>query len=156
VERMRHEPLGALLELLLREVADVVSRGEHITGAADHYASRVERARVAGARRPRRARRAGASRSLQDDERVTFGNRLSLLADDLLHRAGVLGLDGHLHLHGLEDYERVALLDLLTDLALDLPDRPCDVSLDVGQPFLLRVRVWGSGAAPYRRDRLPT
>src|SRR5918995_400330 len=71
--------------------------------------------------------------SLQHDERVTLGDRLPLLADDLLDLAGVLGLNGHLHLHRLEDHESVALVDLLPDLALDLPDRPRDVRLDVRQ-----------------------
>src|SRR5215211_4872925 len=74
-----------------------------------------------------------ASASLQDDERVALGHRLALLADDLLHDSLVLRLDRHLHLHRLEDYECVALLDLLADLTFDLPDGSCDVSLDVGQ-----------------------
>src|SRR4051812_33387138 len=73
------------------------------------------------------------ARSVEDNERVAFRDRLPLLARDLLDRAVVLGLDGHLHLHRLEDHERVALLHLVADLALDLPDGSGDVGLHVGQ-----------------------
>src|SRR3954465_16064109 len=81
--------------------------------------------------------------SVKNDQGVALRNRLPFLALDLGDRAVVLGLDGHLHLHRLEDHERVALLDLIADLALDLPHGPGDVGLDVRQlPFLLmRVRV---------------
>src|SRR3954447_21464487 len=68
-------------------------------------------------------------RSLEHDERVALGDGLALLAGDLLDLAGVLGLHRHLHLHRLEDHERVALLHVLADLALDLPHRAGDVSL---------------------------
>src|SRR3954453_5797952 len=71
--------------------------------------------------------------SAEDNESVALRDRLPLLARDLLDRAVVLGLDRHLHLHRLEDYERVALLDLVADLALDLPDGSGDVGLHVGQ-----------------------
>ena len=47
-------------------------------------------------------------------------------------RAGVLGLDGHLHLHRLEDHDGVALVDAVADLDLDLPHRARDVGLDLG------------------------
>src|ERR671912_772802 len=70
---------------------------------------------------------------LKDHQRVALGDRLALLAFDLLDGALVLRLDRHLHLHRLEDDERVALVNLLADLTFDLPDRSCDVSLDVGQ-----------------------
>ena len=43
----------------------------------------------------------------------------------------VLGLDRHLHLHRLEDHDRVALLDRVADLDLDLPHGARDVGLDV-------------------------
>src|SRR3954452_6276089 len=69
---------------------------------------------------------------LKDHQRVALRDRLTLRAGDLCDGSFVLGLDGHLHLHRFEDDEGVALGDLLADLALDLPDRPCDVSFDVG------------------------
>ena len=46
-------------------------------------------------------------------------------------RAGVLGLDRHLHLHRLEDHDGVALVDLVADRDLDLPHGAGDVGLDV-------------------------
>src|SRR3954469_1215123 len=69
----------------------------------------------------------------EDDKRVALRDRLALLDEDLLHGALVLRLDGHLHLHGLEDRDGVALRDLLPDLDLDLPHRSGDVRLDVRQ-----------------------
>src|SRR4051794_30146629 len=69
----------------------------------------------------------------EDNECVALGDRLPFLAHDLGNRALVLGLDRHLHLHRLEDHERVALLDGVADLALDLPHGSGDVGLDVGQ-----------------------
>src|SRR5215211_7016716 len=80
--------------------------------------------------RMRSTRSAGSSSSslpdassvlLKDHQRVALGHGLALLDDDLLHGPLVLGLHWHLHLHGLEDRDRVALLDLLSDRALDLP-----------------------------------
>src|SRR3954447_9517595 len=62
------------------------------------------------------------ARLLEDDERVALVHRLTLLAQDLRDGAGVLGLDGHLHLHRLQDDDGVALLDRVADLAFDLPD----------------------------------
>src|SRR5215210_1023472 len=41
--------------------------------------------------------------SAEDNERVAFVDRLALLAEDLPHCSGVLGLDRHLHLHRLQD-----------------------------------------------------
>ena len=70
---------------------------------------------------------------IEDDKRVALRDRLALFAEDLLDRALVLCLHGHLHLHGLEDHDGVALLDLLTYLHLDLPHGSGDVRLDVGQ-----------------------
>src|SRR3954452_9712838 len=69
---------------------------------------------------------------LQDDERVALGDRLTFRAADLRDRAGVLGLDGHLHLHRLEYHQRVAFVDRLAHLALDLPHRSGDVRFDLG------------------------
>src|SRR4051794_30994989 len=109
------------------------SRGRGRRGAS--------RSRSRAAPPPRRARRAAAcpmrARSLEHYERVALGDGLAFLAGDLLDLAVVLGLDGHLHLHRLEDHERVALLHVLSDLALDLPHRAGDVSLYIGQAFLL-------------------
>src|SRR4051812_12820638 len=70
---------------------------------------------------------------VEDNERVAFRDRLPLFARDLRDRAGVLGLDRHLHLHRLENHERVALFHFVADLALDLPDGSGDVGLHVGQ-----------------------
>src|SRR5437016_7794701 len=69
----------------------------------------------------------------EDNERVALGHRLALRDDDLLDDPGVLGLDRHLHLHRLEDHDRVALLDAVAHLHLDLPHGARDVGLDVGQ-----------------------
>src|SRR3954465_7995720 len=74
-----------------------------------------------------------SSRLLKLHQRVALGDRLPLLDQDRLDGPLILRLDGHLHLHRLEDRDGVALGDLLADLALDLPDRPGDVRLDVRQ-----------------------
>src|SRR3954452_7030098 len=66
-------------------------------------------------------------------QRVALRHRLALHDEDRLDRALVFRLDGHLHLHRLEDRDGVAFGDRLADLALDLPDRPGDVRLDVRQ-----------------------
>src|SRR5438552_2211734 len=67
----------------------------------------------------------------EDDQHVALVDGLALLAADLGDRAVVLGLDRDLHLHRLEDHQRVALVDLVTDRDLDLPDVAGDVGLDV-------------------------
>src|SRR3954471_7333428 len=71
------------------------------------------------------------TRLIEHDEGVALVDRLTLLAEDLLDGAGILGLDRHLHLHRLEDDDGVALLDRVTDRALDLPHRAGDVGFDV-------------------------
>src|SRR5437764_14569952 len=81
-----------------------------------------------------------SSRLVKHHQRVALRDRLALLAEDLGDRPVVLGLHRHLHLHGLEDQERVALGHLLPDLALDLPDGAGDVSLYVRQLLLLCSR----------------
>src|SRR5215212_4028910 len=65
----------------------------------------------------------GTGSLFEHDEDVALGDRLALLAADLGHLTRVLGLYRHLHLHRLEDDDRVALVDLVADLDLDLPDR---------------------------------
>src|ERR1700733_6966842 len=57
------------------------------------------------------------SGSLEDNEGVALGDRLALLAQDLLDDSGILGLDRHLHLHRLEDHHRVTLLHPVPALA---------------------------------------
>src|SRR4051794_39215440 len=69
-----------------------------------------------------------AVRLFEDDENVALGDRLALLAADLGHLAGVLGLDRHLHLHRLEDDYRVALVDLVADLDSNFPALPVMVA----------------------------
>src|SRR4051794_3026131 len=71
-----------------------------------------------------------AGRLVEHDEGVALVDRLALLAADLHDGARVFGLDGHLHLHRLEDRDRVALLDAVADRALDFPYRAGDMSLD--------------------------
>src|SRR5438105_10716945 len=66
---------------------------------------------------------------LEDNERVSLGDRLTLLDQNLLDHAWILGLDRHLHLHRLEDHDGVALLHAVADLDLDLPHGPGDVGL---------------------------
>src|SRR5215211_559834 len=68
----------------------------------------------------------------EDDEDVALLHRLALLDPDLLHRAGILCLDGHLHLHRLEDDHGVALVDLVAGFDLDLPNSSGDVRRYVG------------------------
>src|SRR5512132_924643 len=58
-------------------------------------------------------REASAAALLEDHEGVALVHRLALFAEDLLDDAPILGLDGHLHLHRLEDDDRVALLDVV-------------------------------------------
>src|SRR3954452_13661868 len=70
-------------------------------------------------------------RLLKDDQRVPLGDRLALRAPDLLDPPLVLVLHRHLHLHGLEDHDRVALLHRVADLDLDLPHGAGDVRLDI-------------------------
>src|SRR5919199_1523163 len=82
-----------------------------------------------------------ASPSAEDKERVALVDCLALLAEHLLDGSGVLGLQRHLHLHGLEYDDRVALVDLVPDRDLDLPDDAGDVRLDVGHGRPPRVRV---------------
>src|SRR5437762_10015077 len=50
---------------------------------------------------------------LEDNECVALRDRLPLLAEDLFHRARILGLDRHLHLHRFEDHDGVPLVHLL-------------------------------------------
>src|SRR4051812_17414582 len=76
--------------------------------------------------------RARASPSLEDNEGIALRDRLALLDEDLLDRALVLGLDGHLHLHRLEDRHGVTLLDRVPDGHFDLPHRARDVGFDLG------------------------
>src|SRR5215212_9431537 len=87
----------------------------------------------------------GVMRLLEDDEDVALLHRLALLDADLLDGAGVLGLDGHLHLHRLEDHHRVALVDLIAGLHLDLPARSGDVGGNVGH--------WRGRIAPLPEER---
>src|SRR3712207_6888580 len=54
-------------------------------------------------------------------------------SQDLAHRALVLRLDGHLHLHRLEDDHGVALVDVVARGDLDLPDGAGDVRVDLRQ-----------------------
>src|SRR5215211_3519186 len=100
-----------------------------------------------------RAPSGAPGRLLEHDERVALVDRLALLAQDLAHDAAVLGLDRHLHLHGLEDHDGVALGHRGADLALDLPDRARDVGLDLRHAVLLRdIRpTRGSARGPYPR-----
>src|SRR5215204_5431290 len=67
-----------------------------------------------------------------DDQYVALRDGLTLLAADLGDLARVLRLHRHLHLHGLEDRHGFALLHLVADSDLDLPDCAGDVRLDVG------------------------
>src|SRR5215213_1101970 len=69
--------------------------------------------------------------SLQDYEDVAFADRIALRAADLLHGPVVFRLDRDLHLHRLEDDDRVAVRHLVADRDLDFPDVAGDVRLDV-------------------------
>jgi hypothetical protein len=69
--------------------------------------------------------------SLKHYEDVAFADRLTLLAANLLDGAVVFGLDWDLHLHRLEDHDRVPVLDFVSDRNLDFPDVAGDVRLDI-------------------------
>src|SRR4051795_8345870 len=69
-------------------------------------------------------------RLLQHDEDVAFADCLALLAADLFDGPVVLGLDGDLHLHRLEDDDCVPIFDLVADRDLDFPNVAGDVRLD--------------------------
>src|SRR4051794_39010556 len=92
---------------------------------------------------------ASSAALFEDDKRVALRDRLALLAEDLLDRAVVLGLDRHLHLHGLEDHNGVPFLDLLPDFHLDLPHGPGDVRLDVRQLRPPRIAVVRHDTRPW-------
>src|SRR5271165_211453 len=85
-----------------------------------------------------RLRLIGCMCLLEHDEGVALAHCLPLLAEDLRDRAGVLRLDGHLHLHRLEDRDRVALLDRVPDGTFDFPHRAGDMRLDLGHLDLPR------------------
>src|SRR3954451_11849647 len=89
--------------------------------------------------------------SLEDDERIPLRDGLALLDEDLLDGALVLGLHGHLHLHRLEDRDRVALLHAVADGDLDLPHGARDVGLDVRHPR----KITTAGPAPPPALRTP-
>src|SRR5690348_8809601 len=69
--------------------------------------------------------------SAKDNEGVALGHRLPLLDADLLDHTRVLRLHRHLHLHRLEDRDRISLLYGVANLDLDLPYGAGDVCLDV-------------------------
>src|SRR5437660_2501550 len=85
------------------------------------------------------------TQSFERYESVTLVNRLALLHVDHLHDAGLLGLDGHLHLHRLEDHDCVALVHRVSGRDLDLPHGAGYVCLDLRQFALHFV---GSRSAP--------
>src|SRR5271166_1900719 len=109
-------------------------------GALDTGERLVERAcpRTRWWRRCSRAGREAREALLQHHQRVALVDRLALLAADLRDRAGVLRLDGHLHLHRLEDRHGVALLDRVPDGTFDFPHRAGDMRLDLGHLYLPR------------------
>src|SRR5664279_3436995 len=74
-----------------------------------------------------------AEELFEDNERVALGHGLTLAAADLLDDAGIFGLDRHLHLHRFENHDRIALVDGVANLNLDLPHGTGDVRFDVGQ-----------------------
>jgi hypothetical protein len=106
-------------------------------GSSRRGEERVERRRRRSGER-RRGGREGGEEGLaswlgevlrEHDQNIALVDGLALLAADLDHFARVFGLDGHLHLHRLEDRHGVALIDLVADGALDLPHRAGDMCL---------------------------
>src|SRR5215207_9221260 len=71
-------------------------------------------------------------RLFEDDQDVALGDRLALLTADLGHLPRILGFHRHLHLHRLQDHNRVTLVDLVPHGHLDLPDGAGDVRFHVG------------------------
>src|SRR4051794_16364725 len=70
--------------------------------------------------------------SAQTEQRLPFADRLALRAQKLGHRSRHLCLDGHLHLHRLENDDGVPLVDRVTHGDLDLPHGARDMRLDLG------------------------
>src|SRR5690606_36773167 len=68
--------------------------------------------------------------SADDGEDVALLHGIALLAPDLLDGPGARRLDRHLHLHGLEDDDHVALGDGVALSLLDLPNGSSDVRRD--------------------------
>ena len=135
------------------EVGDVVAGREDVALAGEDHAAGVER-RAAPSASPSSSSRSSALRLAglaivtratpvggrvdarpRPTESTTSTSpsvhRLALLDEDLGDGAVVLGLDGHLHLHRLQDHDRVALCDLVPDGDLDLPHGARDVGLDL-------------------------
>ncbi len=69
--------------------------------------------------------------SLQHYEDVAFTDRLTLLAANLLDGAVVFALDRDLHLHRLEDHDRVPVRNGVPNGDLNFPYVAGDVSLDI-------------------------
>src|SRR5438093_4848184 len=71
------------------------------------------------------------SSRFDDGYGLTLLHHLSLFDADLRHRAGDGRGDGDLHLHRLEDHQRVVLLDALPDVDDDLPEIAHQLGLDL-------------------------
>src|SRR3979411_561821 len=84
---------------------------------------------------------------LEDGDRLPLLDHLALPDQDLADGARHRGGDRDLHLHRLEDHQRVVLLDLLADLGDDLPQVADQLRLDLGHTvppiFAERLRVVG-------------
>src|SRR5690606_38403423 len=55
-------------------------------------------------------------------DRIAVAHLIAFLDEDLRHPPGIRSDDRDLHLHGLDDHQRVPLPDLVSDLDEDLPD----------------------------------
>ena len=84
-------------------------------------------------------------RLVDHDQDLVLLDALSLFHTDLADAPDHRSLDGHLHLHGLENHEHVTLGHLGSDLSLDLEHGSRDVCLDVCRqadpPELIAPRV---------------
>src|SRR4029077_3365311 len=103
-------------------------------------------------------------RLLDDGDGLPLLDHVAFFDEDLPDGARHRGGDRDLHLHGLEDHQRVVLLDLLADLGDDLPQIADQLGLDLGHrapPGRKACMVWVSrpescGARYSRKARAPS
>src|SRR5579872_660692 len=101
---------------------------------------------------------------LHDGDGLSLLDHLALLDQDLADRPRHRGGHRDLHLHRLEDHQRVVLLDLLADLGDDLPQVADQLRLDLGHrappgakaAMVFTQRPVNFGARFSRKARVPS
>src|ERR1700694_4279052 len=79
------------------------------------------------------------ARLLDDRERLTLLHDVAFLGADLFHSARDRRGHRDLHLHRLEDHQRVVLLHMLTNLHDDLPEIADELRLHLSHALSLQV-----------------